>query len=132
MDGLTMQNTDDDLRQMLAGMLTTRTTSAKDLARRVDIDTRAAEHYRAGRHLPPLPVFIRIVREFGRDIGDALIAPETTAARLEEELRQHERNAEATRAALRAVAGPASRAPQVARCDRPAPVSPPARRRGRP
>lgn len=82
-----MRNTDADLREMLAGLLSARTTSAKDLARRVGCDTRAAEHYRAGRHAPPLPVFIAMCRALGSDLAEVMIAPDAARARLEQELR---------------------------------------------
>ena len=101
----TVHFTENNLAQTLADLLRSRTSSAKDLAKRIDCDPRAAESYRAGRNLPPLPVFIRMVKALGHDLGDAIINPETTTARLAAELREHEQRAEARRAALRAVAG---------------------------
>lgn len=107
-----MHFTDDDLTQMFSSLLRKRTSSAKDLAKRVDCDPRAAEHYRAARHLPPLPTFVRIVRALGDDLAQAVLYPDAAALRLQREVEELERQLAETRAALRDVAGASSVLPQ--------------------
>ena len=93
MTDMQMHFTENDLSEMLGTMLRQRTASAKDLAARIKVDPRAAEGYRAGRHLPPLPVFFRIVGALGDDIREALQNPVETHARLTAEIDAAERNA---------------------------------------
>ena len=99
-----MQNTDDDLREMLGGLLRARTESAKDLAQRVGCDVRPAEHYRAGRHFPPLPVFLKMCRTLGDDLYEAVRNPHAAAERLEQEVADLERQLAEKRVAQRTVA----------------------------
>ncbi|WP_174302200.1 hypothetical protein [Caulobacter sp. S45] len=100
-----MHFTENDLSEMLGTMLRQRTASAKDLAHRIRVDPRAAEGYRAGRHLPPLPVFFRIVGALGDDIREALQNPVETHARLTAEIDAAERAAAEKRRIRDALAG---------------------------
>jgi hypothetical protein len=102
MTDCTMQNTERDLSQMLGELLRQRTTSAKDLARKIDCDPRAAEGYRAGRHLPPLPVFARMA-VLWRDLADAILHPNEAVERLEREVADREARLAEAKALLRAV-----------------------------
>ena len=79
-----------DLHQMLSAMLRQRTRSAKELANLADCDPRAAENYRAGVCLPPLPVFARMVGALGADLADAVLNPSAAHARLTAEIAAHE------------------------------------------
>ncbi len=85
-DGI-MQNTDENLGEMLGEMLRARTYDAKHLADIIGCDPRAASDYRAGRQVPRFAVALRIANELGRDILDTLLHAEAADARLEMELR---------------------------------------------
>ena len=98
-----------DLSQMLGEMLRRRTTSAKELANLAGCDPRAAENYRAGRHLPPLPVFARMVGALGADLADAVLNPSAAHARLTAEIAAHEAAAAEARRLRDALAVSAAR-----------------------
>ena len=105
--------TDDDLSKMLGTLLRSRTASGKDLARRIDCDPRAAEGYRAGRHLPPLPVFIRMVGALGHDLAEAVLDPLAAHARLSAEIAAHDQAAAAARQARDALVRAPARRPSL-------------------
>ena len=117
-----MQRTEADLSEMLGRLLRQRTASAKDLALLTDIDVRSAEGYRAGRHLPKVPAFLRILQTLGSDIAEALTDPEVAEVRLSQEVKDLEKQL-AEKRALRDLAGSAPRfQTRAARHeDRPAP-----------
>lgn len=115
MMAMVMKNTEHDLTQMLGLFLRERTASAKDLARLIDCDPRTAEGFRAGRYWPSARHWQLIARQFGRDVMDAVFAPDIDGplARLTAEERQlkerlHEIESR-LRAGSRPMAGPEER-----------------------
>ena len=104
MTDLTMRSTERDLRETLGVYLTRRSSSAKDLARKIGCTPRAAENFRAGRYWPQAKHWAALSLTFGRDLTDAVFHPEVAA--LEEELAEK-------RAALRQTAGVAPRLAEV-------------------
>lgn len=100
-----MHFTEHDPRTLLGAFLRARSSSAKDLARKIGCDPRSAETYRAGRYWPQAKHWPAIIAAFGRDVTEAVFHPEDAIARLEAELREHERQAEEARTALRNLAG---------------------------
>ena len=71
-----MQSADYDLSAMLGLFLRDHTTSAKQLARLINCDPRTAEGFRAGRYWPSARHWQLIARQFGRDVMDAVFAPD--------------------------------------------------------
>lgn len=105
-----------DLRARLSDFLGARYTRdrAKRLARDIDSDPRTAENILNG-HWPSAKHWQGIVRVFGRDVLDAVFAPDIdpVAARLEAEVRALEERLEAKRAEARQVGGVAARLAEV-------------------
>jgi transcriptional regulator with XRE-family HTH domain len=95
-----MQRTERDLSQMLGDYLRARSSSAKQLARKIGCDPRTAEGFRAGRHWPQARHWPGIIAAFGRDVTDAIFHPDAARARLEEEVRALEAQLAERRAAL--------------------------------
>ena len=85
---------------------------AKTLARTIQCDVRTAENIRKG-HWPNARHWLGLLRAFGHDITEAVFHPEQAAQRLEQEVRQLERQLEERRAALRDAAGPGARRPSA-------------------
>ena len=94
-----------DPRDLFGAFVRRRTSSAKDLARVIGCDPRAAENYRAGRNLPSARHWPAIIAAFGRDVTEAVFHPEAAVQRLELELREHEQAVADARARLRDLAG---------------------------
>lgn len=125
-----MVGDDQLLQNRLAAFLRERfpRDTACELARRIDCDERTARNIVAA-HWPRAKHFRSIVREFGRDVLDALFEPDIneTVARLKREVVNLEAQAEERRAALRkaegalagASAGVASHEDQAARLAQP-------------
>ncbi len=109
MTDLTMQSTEHDPRTLLGAFLRSRSASAKDLARLIGCDPRAAEGYRAGRYWPQARHWIGIVAAFRRDVTEAVFHPEAAALRLAQELRDLESALAAKRAEAEQAARVAAR-----------------------
>lgn len=125
---LTLQSTENDLRDLLGDFLRRRTNSAKDLARLIDCDPRSADGYRAGRYFPQARHLRLIVRAYGRDVLAALFDPDIDAedARMASEERALERQLHELRARRQAVESPLARHPQRRDADDPdEPLGPP-------
>lgn len=113
MTDLTMRSTERDLRETLGAYLTRRSTSAKDLARKIGCTPRAAENFRAGRYWPQAKHWAALSLTFGRDLTDAVFHPEVAAERLAQEVAALEEELAEKRAALRQTAGVAPRLAEV-------------------
>ena len=100
-----MQSTERDLSEMLGSYLRARTPSAKHLAKQIGCDPRTAEGFRAGRHWPQAKHWLGLVATFGKDITEAVFHPEQTAARLEREIQELERQLAERSAQLQSVGG---------------------------
>ena len=110
-----------DLRARLSDFLGARypRDRAKRLARDIDSDPRTAENILNG-HWPSAKHWQGIVRTFGRDVLEAVFAPDINpvAARLEAEVRDLEEQLEQARAKARQVGGVVARpAKAVARME---------------
>ena len=118
---MALQSTGNDLNQMLGDFLRRRTTSAKDLARLIDCDPRTADGFRAGRHWPQAKHWRMIVRQYRRDVIDAVFGPDIdeTGARLALEKRALERQLHELNARLQADAEPVHGHPQRRAADDP-------------
>lgn len=118
---MALQSTGNDLNQMLGDFLRRRTTSAKDLARLIDCDPRTADGFRAGRHWPQAKHWRMIVRQYRRDVIDAVFGPDIdeTGARLALEKRALERQLHELNARLQADAEPVHGHPQRRAADAP-------------
>ncbi len=117
MSEMTLQSIGDDhnaLSARLGTFLRSRSGNAKVLGRQIGADPRTAESILAG-HWPSARNWRGIVRAFGRDVLDAVFAPDIDAvvARLSEEERQIEERLEAVRAHRRALAGGAQHGAEV-------------------
>lgn len=99
-----MQSAERDLRKTLGSYLSSRSSNAKELARRIGCDPRTAEGFRAGRYWPQAKHWIGIVAEFGADCTSAVFHPSETALRLEKEIRDLEQQLAARKAAHRQAA----------------------------
>lgn len=108
-----MHCTDDDPRTLLGAFLRRRTHSAKDLARKIDCDPRAADGYRAGRYWPQARHWPALVAAFGRDLTEAVFFPDAAAARLQREVHELEQVLAERRKALRDTARFASRMAEI-------------------
>ena len=122
MKAMTMKNTETDLSQMLGLFLREHTTSAKQLARLIDCDPRTAEGFRAGRYWPSARHWQLIARQFGRDVMDAVFAPDIDGplARLTAEERELKERLHEIQTRLRSGSRPVAgfeerRAPPLAR-----------------
>ena len=106
-----MESTEHDLNRCLGDFLRRRTTSAKDLARRIGCEVRTAEGFRAGRHWPSARHWKLIAQEFGRDVLAAVFEAQIdeTLARLRREERELEERLDEVRARRRQVGGPLDR-----------------------
>ena len=113
MTDLTMRSTERDLRETLGVYLTRRSSSAKDLARKIGCTPRAAENFRAGRYWPQAKHWAALSLTFGRDLTDAVFHPEVAAERLAQEVAALEEELAEKRAALRQTAGAAPRLAEV-------------------
>lgn len=113
MTDLTMRSTERDLRETLGVFLTRRSSSAKDLARKIGCTPRAAENFRAGRYWPQAKHWAALSLTFGRDLTDAVFHPEVAAERLAQEVAALEEELAEKRAALRQTAGVAPRLAEV-------------------
>lgn len=113
MTDLTMRSTERDLRETLGVYLTRRSSSAKDLARKIGCTPRAAENFRAGRYWPQAKHWADLSLTFGRDLTDAVFHPEVAAERLAQEVAALEEELAEKRAALRQTAGVAPRLAEV-------------------
>ena len=113
MTDLTMRSTERDLRETLGVYLTRRSSSAKDLARKIGCTPRAAENFRAGRYWPQAKHWAALSLTFGRDLTDAVFHPEVAAERLAQEVAALEEELAEKRAALRQTAGVAPRLAEV-------------------
>lgn len=108
-----MHCTDDDPRTLLGAFLRVRTRSAKDLARKIDCDPRAADGYRAGRYWPQARHWPALVAAFGRDLTEAVFFPDAATERLQREVHALEETLAEKRAALRQTASFASRMAEI-------------------
>lgn len=124
-----MQLTESDPRILLGEFLTSRSSSAKELARQIDCDPRSAESYRAGRHWPPARHWMGLIRTFGEDVTEAVFHPDKAAQRLEREVQTLEHQLAEARRAAKAAADAARHSPgrrqtshRAARADRRAPA----------
>lgn len=100
-----MHCTERDPRTLLGAFMRRRSHSAKELARQIGCDPRAAEGYRAGRYWPQARHWPGIVAAFGADVTEAVFHPERAAARLEHEVHTLEQQLAEKRAALIDVQG---------------------------
>jgi hypothetical protein len=104
-----MHCTEHDLRTLLGAFLRARSRSAKDLARQIGCDPRAAEGYRAGRYWPQARHWLGIVAAFGRDVTEAVFHPDAATERLAREVRELEQQLDAKRQAAADAARTAAR-----------------------
>lgn len=105
-----MESTEHDLRGILGTFLSSRTSSAKELARRIGCEPRTAEGFRAGRYWPQAKHWASLVGTFGKDITEAVFHPEETVARLEREAADLEAQLREKRALAREMASNLPRA----------------------
>lgn len=108
-----MHCTDDDPRTLLGAFLRRRTTSAKDLARKIDCDPRAADGYRAGRYWPQARHWPALIAAFGRDLTEAVFHPDAATERLQREVHELEQRLSESRKALQDTSRFASRMAEI-------------------